>query len=199
MDQNSISNDPFLLVGLGNPGREYRENRHNVGFMLMDRLAQGLNLVFSRVESKALLTKGAYQGRKILLAKPQTYMNLSGQAVGSLVRYYKIPLDNLLVAYDDVDLPFESLRLRPEGGSGGHRGMQSIIQRLGSQEFPRLRVGIGRPPGRMEAAGYVLQDFSRQELEFLPQVLDQAVDAVYTFLTQGIEEAMNQYNGPIEA
>jgi len=197
-NQHSDPNQPYLLVGLGNPGRAYRKNRHNVGFMLMDRLAERMNQSFSRVESQALLTKANYKGRRILLAKPQTFMNLSGQSVGALVRYYKIPLGNLLVAYDDVDIPFDTLRLRSEGGSGGHKGMQSIIQRLGGQGFPRVRIGIGRPPGRMEASDYVLQDFSSQELDMLPMILDRASDAALTYLTEGITEAMNQYNGCVD-
>lgn len=189
---------PYLVAGLGNPGREYAANRHNVGFMLVDRLAARLGASFSRLESKALVCKAEYQGRRMILAKPQTYMNLSGQAVGGLLNYYKVPLGNLLVAYDDVDLPLGTLRLRPGGGSAGQKGMQSIIERLGSQDFPRLRIGIDRPPGRMDAAAYVLQDFSRQQVEFLTPVLERAVDAVLVFVTQGLEAAMNQFNGLVE-
>lgn len=186
---------PYLIVGLGNPGREYRGNRHNVGFMLVDLLAERLGASFARLESKALVTKGDTQGHRIVLAKPQTYMNLSGQAVGGLVRFYKVPAANLLVAYDDVDLPLGTLRLRPGGGSAGQKGMASIIERLGTQEFPRLRLGIGRPPGRMDAAAYVLQDFTSGEAALLREMLDRAVDAALTFVTQGLEAAMNQYNG----
>ncbi len=186
---------PYLIAGLGNPGREYRDTRHNIGFMLVDGLAQRLGVSFSRLESKALVTKGEYQGRRLVLAKPQTYMNLSGSAVGSLVHFYKLPLQNLLVAYDDVDLPLGTIRLRAGGGSAGHKGMGSIIERLGTQDFPRLRLGIGRPPGRMEAADYVLQPFRKDELELLPELLERAVGAVLVFVTSGLETAMNQYNG----
>ena len=186
---------PFLIAGLGNPGRQYRNNRHNIGFLLVDRLAARLGVSFSRLESKALVTKGEYRDRRLILAKPQTFMNLSGLAVASLMRFYKVPLENLLVAYDDVDLPLGMLRLRPDGGSAGQKGMASIIERLGTQEVPRLRLGIGRPSGRMEAASYVLQDFSRSENEILPEILDRGVDAVLVFVTEGLEEAMNQYNG----
>jgi len=187
-------NIPFLIVGLGNPGREYRANRHNVGFMMVDRLAGRLGVTFTRLESRALVTKSEYQGHKLVLAKPQTFMNLSGQPVNALVRFYKVSLENLLVVYDDVDLPFSTLRLRPEGGSAGHKGMVSIIEKLGTQDFPRMRLGIGRPPGRMEAAGYVLQDFSGEDAEFLPATLDRAVDALLTFITEGIVTAMNKFN-----
>jgi len=188
----------YLIAGLGNPGREYRENRHNIGFMALDRLAVRLGLSYSRLESKALLTKGEHQGRRLLLAKPQTYMNLSGQAVGALLRYYKVPLENLLVIYDDVDLPLGSLRLRPGGGSSGQKGMASIIERLGSQDFPRLRIGIGHLPGRMEAAAYVLEDFSRQEAEVLPEILDRSAEAVLTFTVEGLAAAMNRFNGTLD-
>jgi PTH1 family peptidyl-tRNA hydrolase len=184
----------YLIAGLGNPGPEYRRNRHNVGFMLLDRMAERLGLNFSRFESNALIAKGEYQSKRLILAKPRTYMNLSGQAVGALLRYYKVPLANLMVAYDDVDLPLGTLRLRPTGGSAGQKGMMSIIERLGTQDFPRLRIGIGRPPGRMDAADYVLQDFSAAELEFLTPTLERAVDAVLTFLSEGLDAAMNKYN-----
>lgn len=193
--QPPASSLQYLIVGLGNPGREHRENRHNVGFMLVDRLAARLDTTFSRVESKALVTKAEYRGRRIVLAKPQTYMNLSGQATGALVRFYKVPVENLLVAYDDVDLPLGTIRLRAEGSSAGQKGMSSIIERLGTQEFPRLRLGVSRPPGRMEAAAYVLQDFARGELDLLSQTLDRAVEAALLFVTEGIERAMNQFNG----
>ena len=190
----SIAPAPFLAVGLGNPGRDYRSNRHNVGFMLLDRLAARLGLTFSRYQFKALVTKGEYQQQKLVLAKPQTFMNLSGQAVSALVRFYKVPMENLLVVYDDVDLPLGTLRLRPAGGSAGQKGMTSIIEKLGIQDFPRLRIGIGRPSGRMEAAAYVLQDFSTAETELLSITLDRAVDAVLTFVTEGLTMAMNRYN-----
>jgi PTH1 family peptidyl-tRNA hydrolase len=191
------NNAPYLIAGLGNPGPEYRHNRHNVGFMLADRVAERLGVKFTRLESKALVTKGEHQGRRIVLAKPHTYMNLSGQAVGALVRFYKIPLANLLVAYDDVDLPLGTLRMRPGGGSAGQKGMASIIERLGTQDIPRLRLGISRPPGRMEAADYVLQDFSAGEKELLRLTLDRAAEAALVFVIDGLEAAMNQYNGDL--
>jgi PTH1 family peptidyl-tRNA hydrolase len=184
----------FLIVGLGNPGREYRASRHNIGFTLLDRLAERLGVTFSRLESKSLVTKVEISQHRLVLAKPQTFMNLSGQAVASLVRFYKVPLECLLVVYDDVDLPLGALRLRPGGGSAGHKGMQSIIEKLGTQEVPRLRIGVNRPPGRMEAADYVLQDFSKVETELLPEILNRAADAVMVFVRQGIVVAMNQFN-----
>ena len=189
------NNSPYLIIGLGNPGAAYRDSRHNIGFMLADRVADKLGVKFSRVESKALLTKGEYQGRRVVLAKPHTFMNLSGQSVGSLVRFYKVPLDNILVAYDDVDLPFGTIRIRPDGGSAGQKGMASIIDRLGTQDFPRLRLGVGRPPGRMDAKDYVLQDFASGEKELLKLTLDRAAEAALIFVSEGLDSAMNQFNG----
>ena len=186
---------PFLITGLGNPGRQYAGNRHNVGFMVVSHLAEKLGETFNRVESNALVAKANHQGMRLILVKPQTYMNGSGSAVRSLLRFYKIPQEQLLVVYDDVDLPLEMLRLRAEGGSGGQKGMQSIIEQLGSEAFSRLRVGIGRPPGRMEAADYVLQNFSKNEQELLELTLKRAVEAILTFVTDGLEKAMNLYNG----
>jgi len=186
----------FLIVGLGNPGRQYRENRHNIGFLLMDNLSKQLNTQFSRLQSKALVSKTRYHDSQIILAKPQTFMNLSGQAVAGLLNFYKIPHTQLMVAYDDVDLPFGSLRIRPSGGSAGHNGMNSIIEKLGTQEFPRLRMGVGRPPGRMDAAAYVLQDFSKDEVEELQFLLNRAVEAVLLFSSDGLQSAMNKYNSP---
>jgi PTH1 family peptidyl-tRNA hydrolase len=185
----------YLITGLGNPGRQYRNNRHNVGFKLLDDLADRLGVQFARLESKALVTKTNYQDSRLVLAKPQTFMNLSGQAIASLQRYYKVPLENLLVVYDDVDLDLGVLRIRPAGGAGGHKGISSIIERLSTQEFPRMRVGIGRPPGRMEAADYVLQDFSDRECSVLEEVIPRGVDAVLLYVSVGIDAAMNQYNG----
>jgi peptidyl-tRNA hydrolase, PTH1 family len=195
---NEPQNAPYLIAGLGNPGREYRDNRHNSGFMVLDMLAQKLGVAFSRLESKALVSKADYQGHKLILAKPQTYMNLSGTAVGSLLRFYKIPLENLLVVYDDVDLPLGVLRLRPGGGAGGQKGVISIIERLGTQDFPRLRIGIDRPPGRMDAAAYVLQNFSSADLEIMRPVCERAAEAALVFVTEGLTPAMNRYNGGIE-
>ncbi len=189
------TNTPYLIAGLGNPGQQYRHNRHNVGFMVLDRLAIRLGLKFSRLESKALTTKADYEGRRIVLTKPHTFMNLSGGAIRALVHYYKVPLDQIMVAYDDVDLPLGTLRIKPAGGSAGQKGMASIIEKLGTQEFPRLRVGIGRPPGRMDAAAYVLQDFTNAENEVLDQTLDTAVDAILNFVIEGLDAAMNCHNG----
>ena len=187
--------DTYLLIGLGNPGREYRDNRHNIGFMLIDRLAVRLDARGMKLQSKAIVIGALYEERKLILAKPQTYMNLSGGAVQGLLHFYKIPPESLIVAHDDLDLPLGTIRIRPGGGAGGQRGMASTIERLGTQDFPRLRLGIGRPPGRMDAAAYVLQDFSRADLLIVSETLDRAADAVLTFVTDGLDKAMNKYNG----
>jgi PTH1 family peptidyl-tRNA hydrolase len=189
--------EPILIVGLGNPGRQYRDTRHNIGFMVVDRLAASLGVAFSRLQFRALTIDTRYHGRRLILAKPQTYMNESGQSAGSLSRFYKIPLENIVVIHDDVDLPFGVLRLRPGGSSAGQKGVESIISRLGSKEFPRLRMGVGRPPGQKMAAAYVLQEFNREEKADLPMVLDRAVEALQVFVTQGLDAAMNRYNGQV--
>ena len=188
----------YLLLGLGNPGREYRDSRHNVGFMLVDRIAIRLNARGMKVQSKAITTTAMYDDRKLILAKPQTYMNLSGQSVQGLIHFYKLPLTNVLIAHDDLDIPFGTIRIRPGGGPGGQRGMASTIEQLGTKDFPRLRIGIGRPPGRMDPSAYVLQDFTREEMKFLSEIIDRAADAALEFVVNGLDKAMNKYNGSIE-
>lgn len=188
----------YLLIGLGNPGRGYQNNRHNFGFLLIDRLAVRLNARGLKVQSKAIVTDGIYQDRKLILAKPQTYMNLSGQSIQGLANFYKLPLDHLLVAHDDLDIPFGTIRMRPGGGPGGQKGIASAIERLGTKDFARLRLGIGRPPGRMDPSAYVLQDFSRGEMKTISELLDRAADAALEFVVNGLDKAMNKYNGSIE-
>ena len=185
---------PFLIVGLGNPGREYRNNRHNIGFMVLDQLAGKMDTSFSKMKMNALMTAVRYKGQRIILIKPQTFMNLSGKEAASFIRFYKLPLENLLVVYDDVDLPFQTLRMRPNGGDAGQKGVRSIIKELGTKDFPRLRIGINRPPGRMSVSSYVLLNFSDQEVETLPFVLDQAADAILAFVELGLNQAMTTYN-----
>ena len=184
----------FLIAGLGNPGKEYRETRHNIGFMTVDRIAERFGVKFTRTQFKALITDVRYLDQRIYLAKPQTFMNASGQAVGALLKFHKIPYENFLVAYDDVDLPFETIRMKPSGGSAGHRGMQNIIQQIGTQEFPRLRLGVGRAYGSKQAADYVLKPFSREEHEFLSVYIDRAAEAALTYIAEGIDRAMTTYN-----
>lgn len=190
-----MTDSTFLIMGLGNPGRQYAGNRHNVGFMFVDRLGVQLDARGMKLQSKAIVTTAMYEGRKMLLAKPQTYMNLSGHSAQGLAHFYKVPLDRLLVAHDDIDLPLGTIRLRPGGGPGGQKGVASAIERLGTQDFARLRIGIGRPPGRMDPADYVLQNFAGAESEILADALDRSVRAALAFVVAGLEAAMNKYNG----
>ncbi len=183
----------YLIVGLGNPGRYYQGNRHNIGSMVLSQLGKETGISLGRVQQKALVGTGKMAGRRIILAKPQTYMNLSGESVGPLVRYYKIPLSNLLVIYDEIDLPFGAIRIREQGGSGGHNGMKSIIKVLGT-DFSRLRLGVGRPPGRMDPAAYVLQDFQKEEIPVVEEMIAEAIAAVTTFLVEGIDLSMTRHN-----
>ncbi len=196
--EEAAGGEMYLIAGLGNPGREYRESRHNFGFMVLDRLAERLNVQFDKEQQKALVTTVPYEGRKLLLVKPITYMNESGRAVVPLMRYYKIPQERLFVIHDDMDLPFGTLRVRPNGSNGGQKGMGSIITQLGSQDFCRLRCGIGHPPGQMEVVDFVLNKFSKEDSELLPIVLDKAASCVLDFVTQGYTWCMNHYNGPVE-
>ena len=192
--EETLSGEATLIVGLGNPGREYASNRHNVGFQIADRYAAAHGLTFSKIQSKAIIASGRVDAVRVILAKPQTFMNDSGRAVGALANFYKVPQLRLLVIFDDLDLPYGSVRLRSEGGAGGHNGMRSIIQHLGSNQFPRLRIGIGRPPGRMDPAAFVLQDFDREEQAELGSISDRAVKAIDAFIRGGITTAMNQFN-----
>jgi len=185
---------PYILAGLGNPGREFRQNRHNIGFMLIDQLVRRWDLTISRMQSEALIADGRIDGEKIYLTKPQTFMNLVGRSIASLARYYRIPPSNLIVIYDDLDLPLGTVRIRPEGGSGGHKGMASIIEAVQSNRFPRMRIGIGRPSGKMDPAAFVLQDFLAEDADLLDITLQRSADCINTLLFDGIEAAMNSCN-----
>jgi PTH1 family peptidyl-tRNA hydrolase len=186
--------DRFLIIGLGNPGRRYRDTRHNVGFQVADLLAERYGLRFARRQAMAFVADGRIDGHLVTLAKPQGYMNTSGKSVGALVHFYKLPLSHLLVMYDDLDLPVGALRMRPGGGSGGHQGMQNIIRHVGSEDFPRLRIGIGRPPGRMDPAAYVLQRFSEEQAPDIEIARECAADAALAWMAEGLEAAMTRYN-----
>jgi PTH1 family peptidyl-tRNA hydrolase len=191
------ASDKYLIVGLGNPGREYRHHRHNIGFLLLDRFIEKHHLPsFTRSQSRALVTSGSVADRSVVLVKPQTYMNLSGEAVGSLVRFYDIALERMLVCYDDIDIPLGIIRMRARGTSGGQRGMQSIIDHLSSNAFPRLRIGVGRPAGQTGASTHVLRDFRPEEIEVVQPAIETAVDAIDCYIENGVELAMSRYNGP---
>jgi len=175
-----------LFAGLGNPGREYGNTRHNVGWMVLDRLAEELGIDFSKEKFKGKVAElRADDGRKIFLLKPLTYMNLSGESVGEITRFYKIKPEEILVIYDDLDLPLGKLRLRLKGSSGGHRGVASVEQHLRNRNFPRLRVGIGRPEGKEEVVNYVLSPFREEEIETLKETIEKAVNCLKEILQKG--------------
>lgn len=190
-----------LIVGLGNPGREYAYNRHNVGFRCLNYFAKLHSIRFERRECHARTGIGEVAGEKLLPAKPITFVNLSGKAVGCLVRKYDVALSDLLVICDDLDLPLGKIRLRTSGGSGGHKGMKSIISALANEDFPRIRVGIGRPQGERISSSnedvivnYVLSDFSPQEEDAIKLAIVRVAEAIDCFLAQGIEAAMSKFN-----
>jgi PTH1 family peptidyl-tRNA hydrolase len=187
-----------LIVGLGNPGAEYAKTRHNVGFILVERLAEQWKSGWANERKfAARVAKAERHGKKVLLAEPQTFMNLSGEAVGALVQYYQLPLAKILVAVDDADLPFGEIRLRPGGGTGGHHGLESVTQHLGSKEFARLRIGIGRKNEVRQITGHVLGKFSADEIALLEKVLERAAGQLECWLGAGLQKAMNQFNGAI--
>jgi peptidyl-tRNA hydrolase, PTH1 family len=189
-----VDEDPWLVIGLGNPGPGYAGNRHNVGFMVVDLLASRLGARFKRHRSHAEVVEGRLGGVRVVLAKPRSYMNESGGPVTGLRDFFKLPLERLAVVHDELDLPFGRLRLKLGGGDNGHNGLRSLRRSLGSGEFNRVRFGIGRPPGQMDPAAFVLRDFSgpeRKEIEFL---VEHAADATEALVTDGLERAQNQYN-----
>ena len=189
-----MADDRWLVIGLGNPGPEYAGNRHNCGFMVADVLAARIGAGFKRDRSRAVVVAGRLAGYPVTLAKPQTFMNLSGGPVAALRSFYKIPPDQILVIHDDLDLPFETIRLKLGGGDGGHNGLRSVTAALGTRDYLRTRVGIGRPPGRMDPADFVLRDFSAAERKLLPLVLERAADAVEVLLRQGLAAAQNEFH-----
>ncbi len=182
-----------LVIGLGNPGREYARSRHNAGFLVVDALAKKHGLRFAHRWGQAQVALGTVAGVPVALAKPQTYMNLSGEAARSLLRRLDLSAGALLVVADDIDMPLGRIRLRERGSSGGHRGVQSIVDRLGTDEFVRLKIGVGRPDPR-EAADYVLSEFADSERELVAEVAKRAAEAVETALSSGVSVAMNRYN-----
>jgi PTH1 family peptidyl-tRNA hydrolase len=188
---------PYLIVGLGNPGIKYRKTRHNFGFMVVDALAEDLKLPLKKLKYKAMIGEGRLSDSKIILARPLTYMNNSGDSVWQLAKFFKVPNENIIVAHDDLDLPLGVLRLRPGGGASGQRGVASIIQKLGTQDFARVRLGISRPPGQMDPVDYVLEKFLPNEEKLRDIVIKEAVEAIQVFVREGLSMAMNKYNGDV--
>ena len=189
-----------LVVGLGNPGADYAKTRHNAGFLLVEKLASQWQAGWNN-ERKfvARMAKADHSGKKILLCEPQTFMNLSGEAVAAVQQFYQLPLEKILVVVDDADLPLGEIRLRPDGGSGGHHGLDSVAQHLGSKKYARLRIGIGRKNEARQITGHVLGKFSADESGLLEKVLDRAADQIECWLTAGLQKAMSQFNGAISS
>ena len=182
-----------LIIGLGNPGKEYENTRHNCGFMVMDRLCDKLNVSIDNNKFKGLYTKIKYQGQDVVLLKPQTFMNLSGESVRAVMDFFKIDVEDILVIYDDMDMPVGKLRLRTSGSAGGHNGIKNIIQHVSSQDFKRIRVGIDRNP-RIKVVDYVLSRFKSDEMEMISQGIEAASDAVIDYLDNDFNHAMNKFN-----
>lgn len=182
-----------VIIGLGNPEDRYMETRHNVGFKVLDYFSQAVGIEINKKKHKALLGEGFINGKKVLLVKPQTYMNLSGDSIGKIVGYYNIELKNILVIYDDIDLDVGKVRMRSKGSAGTHNGMRSIVERLGDNQISRLRLGIGRPE-KQDLSSFVLSKFTKEEQEALIDPIEKTKQAIETFIFEGIAEAMNKFN-----
>lgn len=184
-----------IIVGLGNPGNKYENTRHNVGFSTIDVLSEKHGIKVDRLKHKALIGDGSIKGERVLLVKPQTFMNLSGESVRDIVEWYKLPIESVIVIYDDADLPVGTVRIRPKGSSGTHNGMKSIIYQLQSDDFPRIRIGIGKAPEGWDLADYVLSRFSGDEAKAIHESVKRAADAAAAIIGTGVDIAMNLYNG----
>lgn len=192
--QKNTASEVFVITGLGNPGQQYAQTKHNVGFWVIDRLAEKYDISVTKFKHKALVGDGVIAGRRVLLVKPQTYMNLSGESVREIVNFYKIPQDQFVVIYDDTSLPVGQLRLREKGSHGGHNGIRNIIQQMGTDVFYRIKVGIGQKPNGWDLADYVLAKFSEGDMALMEAGIDHAVQAVEILLSRGMADAMNRMN-----
>ncbi|MEV4008130.1 aminoacyl-tRNA hydrolase [Actinomadura sp. NPDC049753] len=186
--------DLWLVVGLGNPGPSYAKNRHNAGFMVLDVLAARAGGRFKSHRARADVLEGRLSGKRVVLAKPRTFMNESGGPVKGLSDFYKVPAERVVVVHDELDIPFGAVRLKQGGGDNGHNGLRSVTRSLGAKEYPRVRFGVGRPPGRMDPAAFVLKDFSAVERKELDFEVDRAADAVEALLTEGLAAAQNTFH-----
>lgn len=184
----------YLIVGLGNPGKKYDATRHNVGFEAIDVLAERLSVKVSKIKFKALIGETVYKGQKVILAKPQTFMNLSGEAVHDMVRYYGVPVSNLIVIYDDFDTEIGKIRIRKSGSAGSHNGMKHIIYRLADENFPRIRIGIGRPDPGWIMADFVLSRFDKEQVPVVIEAVKSAAEAALCIVDSGVDLAMNRHN-----
>jgi peptidyl-tRNA hydrolase, PTH1 family len=189
-----MAEERWLIVGLGNPGPEYAGNRHNVGFLVADELAERVGTRFKRDRSRAQLATGKLAGTAVVLAKPMTYMNLSGRPVAALRAFYKLPGDRIVVIHDELDIPFGAVRLKFGGGDNGHNGLRSVTTALGSRDYYRVRIGIGRPPGRMDPADFVLRNFATTERAEVPEIVGRAADAAEVLMERGLATAQNEFH-----
>jgi peptidyl-tRNA hydrolase, PTH1 family len=189
-----MADERWLVVGLGNPGPAYAGNRHNAGFMVVDELATRLGVRLKRDRSRAFVAAGRLGGQPVTLAEPMTFMNVSGGPVASLRNFYKVPADRVLMIHDELDLPFGTVRLKLGGGDNGHNGLRSVSSSLGTKDYLRLRVGIGRPPGRMDPADFVLRDFSAAERKELAEVIGRSADAAEALVASGLVAAQNEFH-----
>jgi PTH1 family peptidyl-tRNA hydrolase len=194
-----MTGDRWLIVGLGNPGPTYSGNRHNVGFMVLDELAQRVGGKFKAHKGRADVVEGRLAGEPVVLAKPKSYMNESGGPVAAVRSFFKVPIERLIVVHDELDIPYGTLRLKRGGGDNGHNGLRSLTRSLGSREYLRVRVGIGRPPGRQDPADFVLEDFRAAERKDLPFHVDRAADATEALITVGLEPAQNRFHADLPA
>ncbi|GAA3656008.1 aminoacyl-tRNA hydrolase [Asaccharospora irregularis] len=185
----------YIIVGLGNPGKQYENTRHNVGFNVIDILAKEYGISVTKIKHKALIGEGRVESEKVILVKPQTYMNLSGETLIDIYKYYKVDLSNIVVVYDDIDLDVGKIRIRKKGSGGTHNGMRSITKCLGSNEFPRVRVGVSKPTNGQDLADFVLSRFRKEESDDIAQGLEKAFRAVDSIIRDNIDISMNKYNG----
>lgn len=191
---NLGGSEMYVIAGLGNPGREYEGTKHNIGFDVIDSIAEEYSIDVTKFKHKALVGEGMIFGKKVMLVKPQTYMNLSGESLREIMKFYKVPLENFIVIYDDTSLPEGSVRLREKGSAGGHNGIKNIISHFGTDMFLRAKVGIGQKPNGWDLADYVLAKFSKDSLPMIKMGIEKATHAVELYLTKGVAEAMNQTN-----
>jgi len=190
----NILEDLSVVIGLGNPGPRYENTRHNVGFDTVDLLSKKHNIDVTKVKHKAIIGDGNIGGHRVLLVKPQTFMNLSGESVREIIEWYKVPVENIIIIYDDIDLPVGKIRIRPKGSAGTHNGMRSVIYQIQSEDFPRIRIGIDKPPQNWDLADFVLSKFSTDERKSVEEAIANAAEAVEVILNSGIDKAMNRYN-----
>ncbi len=188
----------YLIAGLGNPEKKYEATRHNIGFETIDLFVHKTGIKLNKIKHKAVFGDGIVAGEKVIVAKPQTYMNLSGESIRDIVNFYKIPVENVIIVCDDINIELGRIRIRPKGSDGGHNGLKSIIYQLGNDNFVRIRMGVGAPKGEhYNLADYVLGRFSKEEVEILTPTANRVVDAIETIIKNGVSDAMNKFNGAV--